>query len=157
MDVTSAPANLVDLFVRLALATGLGAAIGINREILFKPAGMRTHALVSLGSSLATILGMLLSEPSTNDSTAPGRIVQGIVAGIGFIGAGVILHNREARTVYGLTTAASIWIVSVAGMAVGAGLWRSAAIAVGLALLVLTLGRPAERAIHRAAGADDDE
>lgn len=151
MDVIAAPAGVADLALRLALAACLGAAIGLNREISLKPAGLRTHALVCLGAALATLVGLLLAGAPAADVTAPARIIQGIVAGVGFIGGGVILH-RDARTVEGLTTAASIWIVSVTGVAVGAGLWRASIVAVALSLLVLTLGRRIDLALHRAKG-----
>jgi putative Mg2+ transporter-C (MgtC) family protein len=157
MDTVSVPGDLSALIVRLVLATLLGAAVGVNREISLKPAGLRTHALVSLGAALATIVGLLLSGPQ-GDVASPGRIIQGIVAGVGFIGGGVILHLREARTVQGLTTAASIWVVSATGIAAGAGLWRSALAAIGLTLLVLTIGRRIDHALHRGgpSGPDDD-
>ncbi len=147
MDAITVPGDLSTLALRLALATLLGAAVGANREIFLKPAGLRTHALVSLGAALATIVGLLLTGPQ-GDPSAPGRVIQGIVAGIGFIGGGVILHLRDTRTVKGLTTAASIWIVSATGIAVGAGLWRSALIAVVLSLGVLTFGRHVDRVLH---------
>lgn len=156
MDLAGPPDGLWWLVQRLALATLLGAAIGLNRELSLKPAGLRTHALVSLGAALVTITGLVLIQP-TGDLSAPSRVVQGIVAGIGFIGGGVILHGRRDRTVRGLTTAATIWIVSAAGIAVGAGLWRSAVIAVGMALIVLTLGRPIDRAVHRAKGEEFED
>lgn len=147
MDAVTVPSTLQDVALRLILATLLGAALGINREISLKPAGLRTHALVCLGAALATLVGLMLTG-GQGDPSAPGRVVQGIVAGIGFIGGGVILHLRDARTVLGLTTAASIWIVAATGIAVGAGLWRSALIALALALTVLTVGRVIDRALH---------
>lgn len=151
MDVTTVPTDILSLAGRLALATCLGAVIGLNREISLKPAGLRTHALVSLGGALATLVGLLLTQQGGADETAPARIIQGIVAGVGFIGGGVILH-RDARMVEGLTTAASVWIVSITGVAVGAGLWRTATVAVVLALVVLTVGHWVDRALHRARG-----
>lgn len=155
MDLISVPADTWSLALRLVLATLLGAAVGLNREMSLKPAGLRTHALVSLGSALATLTGLLLTQPPGGDVTAPSRIIQGIVAGIGFIGGGVILHRRDARGVHGLTTAASIWIVSATGVAVGAGLWRAAVMAVVLALLVLAVGARIDRVVHRL-GSDSD-
>jgi len=150
MDAISVPGSEWVIVLRLFLATLLGAAIGLNREMVQKPAGLRTHALVSLGAALATLAGLFLAGPPFGDVTAPSRIVQGIVAGIGFIGGGVILHRRDAGEVHGLTTAASIWIVSATGVAVGAGLWRSAMAAVVLALVVLTVGGPIDRAVRQA-------
>ena len=155
MDLISVPADTWSLALRLILAMLLGAAVGLNREMSLKPAGLRTHALVSLGSALATLTGLLLAQLPGGDISAPSRIVQGVVAGIGFIGGGVILHRRDARGVHGLTTAASIWIVSATGVAVGAGLWRAAVMAVVLALLVLAVGARIDRVVHRL-GSDSD-
>jgi putative Mg2+ transporter-C (MgtC) family protein len=149
MDSISLPADILHLAGRLALATLLGAAIGLNREISLKPAGLRTHALVALGAALATCVGLQLSRVGQGDLSATSRIIQGIVAGVGFIGGGVILHHADVRTVHGLTTAASIWVVSATGVAAAAGLWRSAMLAVVLALLVLTVGRTIDQALHR--------
>src|SRR5262245_62815099 len=147
MDVITVPTDVWSLAGRLALATLLGTILGANREFAGKPAGLRTHALVSLGAALATLTGLLMAQTPGDDS-APSRIVQGILAGIGFLGGGVILRGREGREVHGLTTAASIWIVSVTGAAAGSGLWRSAVIVVGLSLAVLTLGRPLDNLVR---------
>jgi putative Mg2+ transporter-C (MgtC) family protein len=156
MDPVNVPADTIALAGRLALATLLGAALGVNREISLKPAGLRTHALVSLGAALVTIVGLQLAH-SGGDTAAPGRIIQGLVAGIGFIGGGVILHRRDAQAVHGLTTAASIWIASGTGVAVGTGLWRAAVAAVILSLIVLSLGRPLDNALHKIRVGDPDD
>jgi putative Mg2+ transporter-C (MgtC) family protein len=149
MDVISIPNDSWALAGRLALAGLLGGILGLNREMAFKPAGMRTHALVSLGAALATITGLALTLPPTDDASAPGRIIQGLVAGIGFIGSGVILHRRDNHTVEGLTTAASIWVIAAIGVAVGAGLWRASVIVVALSLLLLAIGSPVDRLVQR--------
>jgi putative Mg2+ transporter-C (MgtC) family protein len=155
MDTVSVPTDIAALALRLGLAMVLGAAVGLNREISLKPAGLRTHALVSLGAALLTYVGLELGR-SAGDLTATSRIVQGLVAGIGFVGGGVILHGAGAQTVHGLTTAASIWIVSATGVAVGAGLWRAATIAIVLTLLVLTVGRSIDNTLHRVRSTDRD-
>lgn len=157
MDPISIPSDNWELALRLVLATLLGGAIGLNREMSLKPAGLRTHALVALGAALLTLIGLMLAQPSGGDVAAPSRVVQGILAGIGFIGGGVILHRRDARAVHGLTTAASIWVVSATGVAVGAGLWRAAAMVVILALVVLTVGRLVDRAVRRVGDNSDDD
>jgi len=146
MDVVAVPGSFLEILGRLLLATLFGAVIGLNREREGKPAGLRTHALVALGAAMLTIVGLLLQG---SDVSAPGRILQGIVAGVGFIGAGVILHRQDARGVHGLTTAAAIWIVSAIGVATGAGLWRTAASAVGLAFALLVVGERIDRWVHR--------
>ena len=157
MDAISLPADVLHLAARLALATLLGAAIGLNREISLKPAGLRTHALVSLGAAVATSVGLQLTRFGEGDPSAASRIIQGIVAGVGFIGGGVILHHADVRVVRGLTTAASIWVVSATGVAAAVGLWRSAIIAVVLALLVLTVGLQIDQAVHRFRHDDPDD
>jgi putative Mg2+ transporter-C (MgtC) family protein len=93
-----------------------------------------------------------LMAPPANDVSAPGRIIQGLVAGIGFIGSGVILHRRDTNTVEGLTTAASIWVIAAVGVAVGAGLWRASVIVVGITLILLVVGSPVDRFVHRLSG-----
>jgi putative Mg2+ transporter-C (MgtC) family protein len=148
MEVISIPADNWSLAARLALAALLGGLLGLNREMALKPAGMRTHALVALGAALATITGLALTMPG-EDPAAPSRIIQGIVAGIGFIGSGVILHRRDNHTVEGLTTAASIWVIAATGVAVGAGLWRASAIVVAISLILLVIGSPIDRLVHR--------
>ena len=140
MDVVSTPVDFLTIAWRLLLSTFLGAAIGFNREMLNKPAGLRTHALVSLGAGLITLVSLLLSVPEAADTAAPGRVLQGLLAGIGFIGGGVILHRERTGEVEGLTTAASILVVAGMGAAVGAGLWRTALTSVVLALIVLSIG-----------------
>lgn len=132
------PATLVADLVRLLLAALFGGLIGWQRERVHKAAGLRTHVLVSLGSALFVLAGRE-SSFSTADLS---RIVQGVVAGIGFLGAGVILKRAEQNEVHGLTTAASVWLTAGVGVATGAGqVWLAlAAAAVGW----LTLG-PLER------------
>jgi putative Mg2+ transporter-C (MgtC) family protein len=131
---------------RLVAATLFGAAIGVNRERQRKPAGLRTHALVALGAATFAIVGLMLGEI---DAAATGRVLQGITAGAGFIGAGVILHRDDLKAIHGLTTAAGIWIVSAVGVAVGAGLWRTSLATVTLTLVVLIGGESVDRWLHR--------
>lgn len=146
MDAITVPHSIWEIVGRLGLATLLGAAVGINREWQGKPAGLRTHALVALGGALFTLTGLMLAP---TDPSATGRILQGITAGIGFVGAGVILRRPDIQDVQGLTTAAAIWLVSAIGVAVGAGLWRTSLVALGIGLLVLTAGEAIDRWLHR--------
>ena len=157
MDVISIPTDEWRLAGRLALAALLGGILGLNREIALKPAGMRTHALVALGAALATVTGLALTLPPGNDASAPGRIIQGLVAGIGFVGSGVILHRRDNHTVEGLTTAASIWVIAAVGVAVGAGLWRASIIVVVISLILLVVGSPIDQLVHRWTGRSKQE
>ena len=148
MDVISFPPDTWSLAGRLALATLLGGILGLNREMALKPAGMRTHALVSLGAALLTVTGLALAQPPGEDASATGRIIQGLVAGIGFVGSGVILRRTDNHTVEGLTTAASIWVIAATGVAVGAGLWRASVIVVAISLLLLVVGSPIDRFVQ---------
>src|SRR6476661_5847628 len=118
---------------RLAIAAGLGAAVGIEREVREREAGIRTHLLVALGACLFTIVGAYGFHSFSG--VDPTRIAAQVVTGIGFLGAGTII--REGISVRGLTTAASLWIVAAIGMASGAGYyWPAVA---GTALTVFAL------------------
>lgn len=139
-----------EIVVRLTVATLIGAALGLNREIRGKPAGLRTHALVALGTALVTLTGIALAgHDGEFDSNSVSRVIQGVVAGIGFLGGGTILKSDSGEQISGLTTAASLWVVACLGIACGVGLWEMALVALGLALVVLVAGEPFERALHR--------
>jgi putative Mg2+ transporter-C (MgtC) family protein len=136
--------------VRLTAATVIGAAVGINRELRGKPAGLRTHALVSLGAALVTLSTMVLAtDGSRVDANPVSRVVQGMVAGIGFLGGGVIIKASERGTVRNLTTAASLWVVACLGIACGLGQWALSLTAVTLTLMVLIAGGPFEDWLRR--------
>jgi|RhiMetdeSRZDD1v2_1073273.scaffolds.fasta_scaffold113011_3 putative Mg2+ transporter-C (MgtC) family protein len=141
--------DLIQTLIRLLAATFFGGVIGANRELTQKPAGLRTHALVSLGSALITVTALQLGAGDPRVSAeATSRVIQGMIAGIGFIGGGVILH-KDGRNVKGLTTAATIWVAAGLGVSCGIGRWQIAAIAVVIALAVLVLGQGVESALHR--------
>lgn len=143
----------LEILLRLGAATLIGCALGLNREIRGKPAGMRTHALVALGTALVTLTGMVLAgQDGEFDSNSVSRVIQGIVAGIGFLGGGTILKSDSGEQISGLTTAASLWVVACLGIACGVGLWAMALVALGLALLVLILGEKVEQVLHRLLG-----
>ena len=146
MDAVGIPATFTEIAGRLALATLLGALVGLNREREGKPAGLRTHALVALGASQLTVVGLLFGA---GDAAASGRMLQGVITGVGFIGAGVILPRSDARGVQGLTTAAAIWVVAAIGVAAGAGLWRTATATLGLTMLILVVGAAIDRRVHK--------
>ncbi len=129
-----------DALLRLAVAAALGAAVGIEREIRDREAGIRTHLLVALGSALFTIVSAygfhdFLTSGANVVRADPTRIAAQIVTGIGFLGAGAIL--REGLSVRGLTTAGSLWVVAAIGMAAGAGYYWPAAIGTGLTIFAL--------------------
>lgn len=145
------PSN-AELVVRLLLALLLGGLIGIERELSEKPAGLRTHIMVALGSAAFTLIGFQLyaSLSDATDQVAridPIRIVEGIAGGIGFLGAGAILHSQGA--VEGLTTAASIWLSGAVGVACGGGSYHVALVSTGFALGTLYLLGRVERRLHR--------
>jgi putative Mg2+ transporter-C (MgtC) family protein len=121
------------VFLRLALAAGLGGAIGLEREYRQKPAGLRTNMLIALGSALFSILSIELGA----SASSPDRIAAQVVSGIGFLGAGAILRSGE--NVHGLTTAATIWVNAAIGMAAGLGAYSVAAGGATLTLVVLAL------------------
>jgi putative Mg2+ transporter-C (MgtC) family protein len=135
--------------LRLSAALIVGAVLGLNRELHGKPAGLRTHALVALGAAVATIV--VLKSPTgflSAEQNAIGRVVQGILTGVGFLGAGVILRD-PAGHVTGLTTAATIWMCAVLRIVCGLGYWGILGITVGLTAFLLLLGRPLERLAER--------
>lgn len=131
------------MIIRLAASTLIGGLIGIEREIEHKPAGLRTIILVCLGSTLFIMLGLNFTEIGF----ALDRIVAGVVTGIGFLGAGAIIRARGE--VHGLTTAATIWLVSGLGLAIGAGYYLLAIVASIFILIVLRILGFIERAVTR--------
>lgn len=140
--------SLPTTLLRLGVAIVLGALVGLERETREHPAGLRTQALIALGSSLFTIIsayGFTSFLGTAHVQIDPTRIASYIVAGIGFLGAGAIFMARDKERVKGLTTAASIWLVAAVGLACGAGLLLEAIAATALALIVLVLLRYVER------------
>jgi len=134
----------VELTLRLVVALVLGAVIGWERELQRMPAGFRTHALVSLGSAIFTVIS---AYALTGPGSDPSRIAAQVVSGIGFLGGGAILHY--GGTVRGLTTAASLWAVAGVGMAAGAGLLVVASISTVLVIVALELFQRLERFAKR--------
>jgi len=122
-----------EILLRLVLAVVAGGLIGLEREVVHKPAGIRTHMLVSLGSALFVLVTI---ETLPNEAA---RIIAGIATGIGFLGAGTIFRSKSE--VHGLTTAASIWAVSAVGLAIGFGYYLMTIIAVILILIILQLNK----------------
>ncbi|HWP02816.1 MAG TPA: MgtC/SapB family protein, partial [Gemmatimonadaceae bacterium] len=121
MEPVTAVHSLRELLIRLGLAVAIGAVLGINRDLRGKPAGLKTHALVALGSSMLTVVSLAVADGATADGNAVSRVIQGIITGIGFLGAGVILRGERGYSVHGLTTAASVWLSACLGIACGAG------------------------------------
>ncbi len=122
------------MFIKVILACILGGMIGYEREISHKPAGLRTHILLCLGACLLTFLSLSFKGIAYADIT---RIASNIMVGIGFIGAGVIMNNKD--TVEGITTAATIWFTSIIGMLIGFGSYILAGTSTIVAILVLEI------------------
>jgi putative Mg2+ transporter-C (MgtC) family protein len=144
------PALTLEIAIRLAAATLIGGCIGLDREVRRKPAGLRTHALVGLGAALVTLVVVYL-DPALPHADAVSRAIQGIIAGVGFLGGGAIIKSDSQEMIHGLTTAASIWVVASLGIACGVGQWVAALIALALALIVLIFGEPVDAYVYRLA------
>jgi putative Mg2+ transporter-C (MgtC) family protein len=129
-----------DTVLRLGAATAAGIAIGLNRDLQGKPMGMRTLALVSLGAAAVTLsalqIDVLGSNPDALSRVVQG-VIQGIMAGISFIGAGAVLRDYKSQSVTGLTTAATVWVAAALGIACGLGAWVVAGLSTAIALFVL--------------------
>jgi len=123
------------MILRLLLAAVLGAGIGYQRERAGKAAGLRTHILISSGAALFT----LVSIYGFTGAVDPSRIAAGVVAGVGFIGAGVIFRGMRGNGVAGVTTAASIWITTAIGLAAGVGLYLISAVTALITVGVLMI------------------
>ncbi len=144
------------LLFRLLVALGAGAAVGWNRQVTGKPAGLRTHMLVSMGSALFVLVPVALGQPED----AISRAIQGVATGVGFLGAGDIVRHSIQGTgkevPKNLTSAAVIWLTAALGIAAGCGLWQLSAIAAGLTLVTLVLVKRLESVLHRKHGAHDE-
>src|SRR4051794_33211409 len=133
----------IDFILRLVLAAGLGAALGLERELRQKPAGLRTNMLIAVGSALFSLISIQLAPYGGSAD----RVAANIVTGVGFLGGGAIL--RSGRNVMGMTTAATIWVNAAIGMAAGIGESTLAISATGITLMVLGVLPPIERYFER--------
>jgi putative Mg2+ transporter-C (MgtC) family protein len=144
-----------EIVLRLGVATLAGGLIGLNRDLHGKPIGLKTLGLVGL----ATAMVVVLADPSgdtTKVSDTASRVIQGILTGIGFLGAGVIVHAEHHFRVRGLTSAACTWFAACVGIACGVGQWRIVAIALAIAFTLLTVGRRVEHWLHRTLSGKDE-
>jgi putative Mg2+ transporter-C (MgtC) family protein len=140
-----------EIVLRLGVATLAGGALGLNRDLHGKPIGLRTLGLVSLAAAVI----VLLSNQSTDAlriSDATSRVIQGILTGIGFLGAGVIFRADHHFRIHGLTSAACTWLTACIGIICGAGQWRIVAVALAITFAILIAGGHIERWLHRALG-----
>ena len=137
--------NLLSTIVRLALAFVLGGVIGLEREKKGVSAGLRTHILVTVGAALAMLTALYIYSACQEKGCIvdPGRIVAGVITGIGFLGAGTIIRSKEG--IHGLTTAASIWVSAGIGLAVGCGYFSGAIIVTGASYLALSILKKLEK------------
>lgn len=133
------------MLIRLVMAVLLGSLVGYERERQGKPAGLRTHAMVALGAALFTVVSVYGFGPTADTS----RVAAMIVSGIGFLGAGAILHERGS--VQGLTTAASLWVTAAIGIAVGVGMVLMSLATAALVFAVLRFApNVRQRVVHEA-------
>jgi len=148
---------LLDMLIRLAVAAGLALVLGLERELRGKPAGLRSHMLVSLGAAAFILVGMdILFATAEGDPSAridPTRIVQGVIGGIGFLGAGSII--RTGGSIHGITTGASIWLAGAIGVAAGVNNFPLAGMVTVLALVILVVLGRFEREVINNHGKDD--
>jgi putative Mg2+ transporter-C (MgtC) family protein len=149
----------VEISLRLLVATIAGMVVGLNRDIHNKPIGMRTLGLVSLGSALVILAGSVY-EGLHFSQDAVSRVVQGILTGLGFLGAGSILRAKDGTEVQGLTTAATVWIAAGLGITAGLGAWFITVAGTLVTLFLLTYGTRLEarliRVFGRSRNADED-
>jgi putative Mg2+ transporter-C (MgtC) family protein len=135
-------AQLLETGLRLGAAAGVGIIVGINRDLLNKPIGARTLGLVALGAAIVSLAGVefrdMAAHPDALSRVVQG-IIQGIMAGISFIGAGVVLRDPQAHRVEGLTTAATVWVTAALGIACAFAAWRIVAVGLAFALILLVV------------------
>jgi putative Mg2+ transporter-C (MgtC) family protein len=137
-----------DIVLRLGAATLAGAAIGLNRDLHSKPIGLRTLGLVGLAAAMVVVLEESAGNPDP-------RIIQGILTGVGFLGAGVIIHADQNSRIRGLTSAACTWLTACIGIICGAGQWKIVTVGLAITFIVLIAGGRAEAWLHRAFGGKD--
>lgn len=143
-------ADTQEAVIRLSTACLVGILLGINRDMNGKPTGMRTLGLVALGAaaiSTATVHYAGLDQHPDALSRVVQGLIQGVLTGVGFIGAGVILRDGKALDVRGLTTAATVWVTATLGVACGLGAWPTVLVGTALALLLLAVLKPIEHAL----------
>ncbi|MES1157347.1 MAG: MgtC/SapB family protein [Alphaproteobacteria bacterium] len=137
--------NLTDIAMRLVAAIIVGGALGADREWRGKPAGVRTLALVALGAALVCVTAMhldvLRADPNATSRVVQG-IIQGVMTGVGFLGAGAVMRSLDQREAHNLTTAATVWVTAALGIACGLAAWSVVWIGVGLTLIVLVVLQP---------------
>lgn len=137
-----------EILLRLGVATLASGAIGLNRDLHGKPIGIRTLGLVGLATATVVALANPHDVVPGPISDATSRVIQGVLTGIGFLGAGVIVHISNNTKVHGLTSAACVWFTASIGVVCGAGQWRLVAVALAIALCLLLVGGRVEKLLH---------
>jgi putative Mg2+ transporter-C (MgtC) family protein len=143
-----------EIVLRLGVATLAGGAIGLDRDLHGKPIGLKTLGLVGLATAMVVMLA-LPNDDITRISDATSRVIQGILTGIGFLGAGVIVRGHGSR-VHGLTSAACAWFSACVGIACGVGQWRIVIVGLVIAFMLLLVGRRIERWLHHLLGGKEE-
>jgi putative Mg2+ transporter-C (MgtC) family protein len=138
-----------EIVLRLAAAMGSGMLLGLNRDLHGKPTGMRTLGLVGLSAAAVTLAAQGVDVGSHDMNTTMGHVMQGILTGIGFLGAGVILHDEPGIRVHGLTTAATVLVTAALGIVFGVGDWITGVACLALALITLVFAGPLEHYLRR--------
>jgi putative Mg2+ transporter-C (MgtC) family protein len=137
-----------EIVLRLGAATLAGGLIGLNRDLHSKPIGLRTLGLVGLAAAMIVALAESSGTPDT-------RLIQGILTGVGFLGAGVIIHADQNSRIRGLTSAACTWLTACIGIMCGAGQWKIVTVGLVITFIVLIAGGRTEAWLHRALGGKD--
>jgi putative Mg2+ transporter-C (MgtC) family protein len=148
--------DLAEIILRLGGATLIGAAIGLNRDLHGKPIGVRTLGLVGLASAMAVVAAAPNGAEGADALAAASRVMQGVLTGIGFLGAGVIVRRNIENRVHGLTSAACAWTTACLGLVCGLAAWPIVATGVVLVFVLLIFGGPFERMSHRLVSATFD-
>ena len=141
--------DFAEAILRLGGATLIGTAIGLNRDLHGKPIGVRTLGLVGLASAMATLAVVSYGGDSINATDAASRVIQGVLTGIGFLGAGVIVRRNIGDRVHGLTSAACAWTTACLGLVCGLAAWPIVTTGAVLVFVLLVFGGPFERMCHR--------
>lgn len=145
MEITGS----AEIVLRLAAATLIGGVIGLNRDLHGKPTGVRTLGLVGLGAALVVLASMEFHTGPGVDANPVSRAIQGVLTGIGFLGAGVIVRDTGGKRVQGMTTAALIWLTASLGIVCGLGAWPAVIATCVLVFLLLAVGGSVEHWLHR--------
>jgi putative Mg2+ transporter-C (MgtC) family protein len=144
-----------EIVLRLSVATLAGCLLGLDRDLHGKPIGLKTLGLVGLATATVVLLASSSGDPAKL-SDAASRVMQGILTGIGFLGAGVIVRGEHNFRVHGLTSAACTWLAACVGIACGVGQWRIVVVALAITFILLIVGRRLEHWLHRMFGGKGD-